>query len=247
MCIRAQLGREALDECNGAALWGSHFPVLSRTSPELGEEGTQEGAKDLAREFRVVGTAITERVGKREHPLADRDFGQNAVDEVCRGIPAKQSFACIAVAALPLGHAVAAATGAKAPAFAREGDEAVEAAIIAVQAQEAMGEDAAAQEGMKFLLDEAGHGLLASLRARQEGLEFLLDDVVEDALFGAMSYVGALRISALRVRRRWSMDRLGGPLKDHPCEPLPGTCYPAGASNVREGALPGKFETTHSC
>jgi microcompartment protein CcmK/EutM len=152
-----------LDECNGATLWGSHFPVLSRTSPELGKEGTQEGAKHFAREFRVVRTAITERVWKREHPLADRDFGQNAVDEVCRGI----------------GHAVAAATGAKAPAFARKGDEAIEAAIVAVQAQEAMGEDAASQEGVELLLDEAGHGLFASLRARQEGPEFLLDDVVE--------------------------------------------------------------------
>jgi len=29
-----------------------------------------------------------------------------------------------------------------------------------------MGEDAAAQEGMELLLDEAGHGLFASLRAR---------------------------------------------------------------------------------
>jgi hypothetical protein len=141
---------------------------------------------------------------------------------------------------------VTAATWAKAPAFAREGDEAVEAAIVAVQAQEAMGEDAAAQEGMELLLDEAGHGLFASLRARQEGLEFLLDDVVEDALFGAMSCVGALRASALRVRRIWRTDRLGYLLKDHPCEPLPGTCRPAGTSNARESALPEKFETTRS-
>jgi hypothetical protein len=128
---------------------------------------------------------------------------------------------------------VAAATGAKAPAFAREGDEAVEAAIVAVQAQETMGEDATAQEGMKLLFDEAGHGLFARLCACQKGFEFLPDDVVEDALFGAMSCVGALRTSALRVRRMWSMDGLGGPLKDHPCEPLPGTCRPAGTSNAR--------------
>ncbi len=79
---------------------------------------------------------------------------------------------------------MAAATWAKAPAFTREGNEAVEAAIVAVQAQETMGEDAAAQEGMKLLLDEAGYGPFASLRARQEDPEFLLDDVVEDALFG---------------------------------------------------------------
>jgi hypothetical protein len=204
--------------------------VLTRTPPEFSEKRSHEGAKHLTCEFRVVGTAIAERVWKREHPLADRDFGQNAVDKVCRGVR----------------HAVAATTWAKAPAFAREGDEAVEAAIVAVQAQEAMGEDAAAQEGMELLLDEVGHGLFASLRARQEGPEFLLDDVVEDALFGAMSRVGALRTSALRVRRMWSVDRLGSTLKDHPREPLPGTCRSEGTSNARESAQPGKFETTRS-
>ena len=219
-----------MDERDGAALRSPHFPVLSRTPPELGEKRPQEGAEDFARESRVIGAPITKRIWKREHPLADRDFGQNAVDEVCRG----------------LGHAVAATTRAKAPAFAREGDEAVEAAIVAVQAQEAMGEDAAAQEGMELLLDEAGHGLLASLCARQEGLEFLPDDVVEDALFGAMSCVGALRTSAPRVGRMWSVDRLGDSLKGHSCEPLPGTCRPAGTSNARESALPGEIETTRS-
>jgi hypothetical protein len=49
-----------------------------------------------------------------------------------------------------------------------------------------------------------GPRLLANLRARQERLGFLLDDVVEDALFRAMSCVGALRSSALRVKRMWS-------------------------------------------
>ena len=141
---------------------------------------------------------------------------------------------------------MAAATWAKAPAFTREWDEAVEAAIIAVKAQESMSEDPAAQEGVELLLDEAGHGLLANSRARQEGLEFLLDDVVEEALFGAMSCVGALRTSALCVRRMWRMDCLGDPLKDHPCEPLPGTCRSAGTSSARESALTGKFETAHS-
>jgi hypothetical protein len=230
MCIRAQLGRKALDECDGAALPGLNSPIVSCPPPEFSEKRPQEGAKGFAREPRVVRTAITKLVWKREHPLADWDFGQNAIDEVCRGF----------------GHAVAAATWAKAPAFARERNEAVEAAIIAVKAQEAMSENAAAQKGVELLLDEAGHGLLANSRARQERLEFLLDDVVEEALFGAMSCVGALRTFTLRLRRMWSMDRLGDPLKDHPCEPLPGTCRPAGASNARESALPEKFETTRS-
>jgi hypothetical protein len=61
-----------------------------------------------------------------------------------------------------------------------------------------------------------------------------------------MSRVGALRTATLRVRRMWSMNRLGYLLKGHPCEPLPGTCRPAGASNARESALPREFETKRS-
>jgi hypothetical protein len=61
-----------------------------------------------------------------------------------------------------------------------------------------------------------------------------------------MSCVGALRASALRVRRMESVNRLGGALKDHPREPLPGTCRSAGSSNARESVLPGKSEATRS-
>ena len=84
-----------------------------------------------------------------------------------------------------------------------------------------------------------GTGRSSSLRSRQEGLEFLLDDVVEDALFGSMSRVGAPCTAALRVRRLRSVDRLGDFPKDHPYEPLPGACRPAGTSNARECAARG--------
>jgi len=80
--IEIQCGAESLDEGNGAALWGSNCPVLSSAPPEFGEQGAQEGAEYFARESRVVGTAITKRVRQREHPLADRDFGKHAIDEV---------------------------------------------------------------------------------------------------------------------------------------------------------------------
>jgi hypothetical protein len=119
---------EALEEGDGAALRVAGSPMTSRAPAQLGEEGPHEGAEHLARESRVVGTAVAERVGKREHPLADRNLGQNAVDEVCGGV----------------GHAAAAAGGTKAAPLARKGDEAIVAAVVAVQAQEAVGEDAAA-------------------------------------------------------------------------------------------------------
>ena len=50
----------------------------------------------------------------------------------------------------------------------REGDHAVEAARIAVNAHEAVGEDAAAEEAPELALDEAGTGLSrACARARK--------------------------------------------------------------------------------
>jgi len=47
-----------------------------------------------------------------------------------------------------------------------------------MKAQEAVGEDAAAQERSKLLLDEVRRRALARPRARQEGLELLADDAV---------------------------------------------------------------------
>jgi hypothetical protein len=99
---------------------------------------------------------------------------------------------------------------------------------------------------MNVTASHCGARISQRLRARQEGFEFSPDDVVEDALFGAMSRVGALRAAALRVRRMWSVDRLRGFLKDHLRERLPGTCRSANASNARESALPGKLEAARS-
>jgi hypothetical protein len=88
-----------------------------------------------------------------------------------------------------VGHAAPAARGAEAAALAREGDEAIVAAVVAVQAQEAEGEDATAQEGAELLLDEAGHGMPAFARLREEGLEVLANRPVEEGLLGAVGGV----------------------------------------------------------
>src|SRR4029453_3580759 len=91
------------------------------------------------------------------------------------------------------------------------------AAVVAVQAQEAVGEDAAAQEGPELLLDEVRRRTLTGSRAGQEGLELLAEDPVAGRLLGGarrVSVVGMLRFRhraaaemrlACRVRaRRWS-------------------------------------------
>ena len=50
------------------------------------------------------------------------------------------------------------------------------AAVVAVRAQEAVREDAAAQEGRELLLDEERRGTLSGRRARAKELELLTDD-----------------------------------------------------------------------
>jgi len=60
---------------------------------------------------------------------------------------------------------------------------------VAVQAQEAVGEDAAAQEGAKLLLDEARRGALSRPRAGEEGLDLLANDAVQERLLRGMRCV----------------------------------------------------------
>jgi hypothetical protein len=116
---------------------------------------------------------VAKRVGKREHPLANGNLGKDAVDEVGRGVR----------------HTPAPARRAEAAALAREGDEAVVAAAVTVQPQEAVRQDATAQEGAELLLDEARYRLIAVGRAREKALELLADDLVEEGLLRLMALV----------------------------------------------------------
>ncbi len=141
---------------------------------QLGEQGPAEGAQHFARELRIVGAAVAECVGEREYPLANGHLGNHAIDEVGRGI----------------GHAASAAGRAEAAPLAREGDEAVELAVVAVQAQESVGEDAAAQIGAELVLDEAGRRLIALASAREKGFELVANGLVEQRAFGTPRLVG---------------------------------------------------------
>jgi hypothetical protein len=114
-----------------------------------------------------------------------------------------------------LRHAPAAARGAEAAPLAREGDEAVAAASIAVQSQKAMSQHTAAEVGPQLLLDESGCGLARFPRASEERLELFANDAVEEGLLGGSGRVTGSRCvssrpkngvlgSALRVRVRKS-------------------------------------------
>ena len=58
-----------------------------------------------------------------------------------------------------------------------------------MQAQEAMRQDSAAQERAQLLLDEAGSGLVPTLRACEEGLEVLADHLVEQGSLGLVALI----------------------------------------------------------
>ena len=95
-------------------------------------------------------------------------MGEYAVDEVGCGV----------------GHGAALAGGANAAALAREGDEPVEFAGLAVEPEETVSEDSAAEIGAQGLLDEAGGGLAALVCPLQEGFEFLVEHAVEQRVRG---------------------------------------------------------------
>ncbi len=58
------------------------------------------------------------------------------------------------------------------------------ALVIAVNAKEAMGKDAVAQEGADLLLGEAGNDRVFRARGGEEGLELLADHAMKVRLFG---------------------------------------------------------------
>jgi hypothetical protein len=185
--------------------WPRGVRQCSRAPAEAGEESPEEGAEHLAGEPGVVGAAVAKRVGQREDPLPDRHLGQDAVDEVRRGV----------------GHAPAAARGAEAAPLAGEGDEALQSARIAAEPQEAVGEDPAAKVRAQLLLDEAGHRTIALPGAGEEALELLANDCVQLRLLGAVPFV------ARRGGGRGAGEgAIGGGRGSHARSGLRGPCRP---------------------
>jgi len=108
-------------------------------------------------------------------------------------------------------------------------DHAVEAALVAVHAHEAVGEDAAALEGPELALDEARCRPLAGMGAGQKRLELRLDRLVQHARFGAALCV-ALCFGA--AGRGTSLEK-GRCLRSHPAERLRASYPSPGRSSAR--------------
>jgi hypothetical protein len=159
--------------------------LLPGTPAKLGKQSAQEGTEHGAGQLRVVGTSVTEWIGQGEHPLPAGDFGKYAVYQVRSGI----------------GHATTATGRAEAATLAREGDEAIVPAVVAVKAKEAVGQHAATKVGAERLLDEARSVLVSRSRAGEEGLELVGDGPMEERLFrrspGVRALSGACRGSSM--------------------------------------------------
>ncbi len=75
MWVRVKSGAKTLYRGHCTAKTSLYTMMNASAAPLIGEERTQEGTQDFAREPRVPGTAVTERVRQGEHPLAHGHFG----------------------------------------------------------------------------------------------------------------------------------------------------------------------------
>ena len=193
MDVQVQRVPEALDERHRAAPGGGPPPAAARPAPERGEEGADEEAQDRRRELRVEGEPVAKREGEGEDPLPDGHPGQNRLDQMGGGV----------------GHPPAAAGGAEAAPLAGKGDEAIPAALIAMDPDEAAGEDSAIEECPELPLHKPGDGTLIVPGADQEGLEMLPDGLVKDRRLGTARPIDGSRLPAPLTGRREYISRHG--------------------------------------
>ena len=118
------------------------------------------------------GQQQPQRDRQRQHPLAHRHMGDDVVHQVSGGL-------C---------HAPGSARRAKAAPLAGEGYKLVVAAFAATQAQEAVGQDAAFEEGVELVLDKLRQiGAGCGLGLLEESRGMLLHQAVERGLLGAVA------------------------------------------------------------
>ena len=147
--------------------------VMARAAALVSEQRANKRAQYLGRESGIPGTPVPEWIRECQHPLAHRDFWNYAIDETGGGI----------------GHSPSSTRGAEPSAFARECDQAVVAAAIAVDADETSGEYAAIKVGAQLSLHESRDRCTLLTRMGEEGLELLPDHFVEQCLLRLVALV----------------------------------------------------------
>jgi len=135
-------------------------------------ERADERAQDVGAELAVVAEYGAQVPRKGAHPLADRDLGQDLVDEVGGDV----------------GHAAPEAGGAEAATSTGERDHELVAAARARELHEAVLEEATAQVLVELTHDEGGEAALF-LGALEEARPVLADELVQQRLLGATALV----------------------------------------------------------
>ena len=131
---------EALDKAHGAAPGAAVRSRNAGAAADRGKHGTHEDPQNFSQQGRIVGEAVAQGKGKRQHPLPDRDLGKDSIHEMGGGIR----------------HAAPATAWTEPPGFTRKRDHPVEAAGIAVDAQKAAGHDSTIKEGAQLSLHKLG-------------------------------------------------------------------------------------------
>ncbi len=134
--------------------WKWKWGLRAEPDPDP-EHGAGEGG--------VVMEEGADPLGDGEHPLTDRQRRQDVVGKMNGD----------------LNHPAGVAGGADTSALAREGYQALGGAVVAADAGEAVGQDAAAEVGSEVVLDPARHALAPGIGlggTGQERLEVVLDD-----------------------------------------------------------------------
>ncbi len=144
----------------------SRIAAMIFSSPSQSGQCSRSSSKT-----RLSSLAQLNRTGQRQHPLAHRHMGDDVVHQVSRR----------------LRHAPGSARRAEPPPLAAEGNQLVVPAVAAAQPQEAVGQDAALEDGVELVL----HGLRQVGAGRgfglgEEGRGVLLHQAVQRGLLGAV-------------------------------------------------------------
>ena len=133
--------RGAAEMLNGRDRAGGSVLVGARRRAQGLGEFLEEQRQQLRLHVSIPREAMVQVEGHRQHPLSQRKPGQDRVDEMRRGLCGTPASAAWTEAAL----------------LAGEGDERILAAGIAVNAHEALREDAAVPVAAERLADERGN------------------------------------------------------------------------------------------
>lgn len=154
--VEVQRAAESLDrgDCSTSSAWQA---ALLREALEMAEDGSQHNREDSFAEVIVPGEPKPERDGQGEHPLANRNTGQDA-------LPPPQR---------PLRHPSPSAPRAEATPLAGESDDAVETASSAGGPVEALREVATPHKLSQLSQDETRQRLAGFLAALRDRLQVL--------------------------------------------------------------------------